>query len=152
MGISGIPVGRTSGRRGRGGRKGLISEINVTPFVDVMLVLLIIFMVSAPLLVTGIPLELPKTVAGAIGATTQPLTVSIDASGALAVNSEKYDTPEQVIAKLNAQLKEGTKASQEPIIFKADKVVSYEQVTSLLAYLQKAGFTKITLASQVKVK
>lgn len=151
MSMSGIPVGR-SGRRRRGDRKNLMSEINVTPFVDVMLVLLIIFMVSAPLLVTGIPLELPKTIAGPINGKTQPLTVSIDASGTLAVNSEKYDTPEQVIAKLKAQLKEGTKASEEAIVFKADKIVSYAQVTDLLAYLQKAGFTKITLASQVKTK
>ena len=66
------------GRRGRGGRKGPLTEINVTPLVDVMLVLLIIFMISAPLLTVGVPVELPKTEASAVEIKSEPLSVSID--------------------------------------------------------------------------
>ena len=72
---------QTGRRRGRRTRRGALSEINVTPLVDVMLVLLIIFMISAPLLTVGVPLQLPKTEAGAMQDQTEPLTVSIRADG-----------------------------------------------------------------------
>ena len=71
----------TAGRRGRRARRGALSEINVTPLVDVMLVLLIIFMISAPLLTVGVPLQLPKTEAGAMQDQNEPLTISIRADG-----------------------------------------------------------------------
>ena len=71
------------GRRGRRGRKGPLTEINVTPLVDVMLVLLIIFMISAPLLTVGVPLELPQTDASAVETDNEPLTVSVDQQGAI---------------------------------------------------------------------
>src|SRR5437868_5889966 len=77
---------QTSRRRGRRGRRGALSEINVTPLVDVMLVLLIIFMISAPLLTVGVPLQLPKTEAGAMQDQTEPLTVSIRADGRVVLN------------------------------------------------------------------
>src|SRR5947208_9915523 len=73
-------------RRGRRSRRGALSEINVTPLVDVMLVLLIIFMISAPLLTVGVPLQLPKTEAGAMQDQTEPLTVSIRADGGVFLN------------------------------------------------------------------
>src|SRR5271170_2661350 len=78
-------AGRRRGRRGRG-RRGALAEINVTPLVDVMLVLLIIFMISAPLLTVGVPLQLPKTEAGAMQDQTEPLTVSIRADGSVFLN------------------------------------------------------------------
>src|SRR5450432_2923204 len=77
--------GRGRRRRGRG-RRGALSEINVTPLVDVMLVLLIVFMISAPLLTVGVPVELPKTEAGALQDQTEPLTVSIRADGSVFLN------------------------------------------------------------------
>src|SRR5579863_7849547 len=78
-------------RRGRRARRGALSEINVTPLVDVMLVLLIIFMISAPLLTVGVPLQLPKTEAGAMQDQTEPLTVSIKADGTIFLN--ETETP-----------------------------------------------------------
>jgi len=77
------------GRRGRRGRKGPLTEINVTPLVDVMLVLLIIFMISAPLLTVGVPVELPKTEASAVEIKSEPLSVSIDQQGAIFVGDSE---------------------------------------------------------------
>ncbi len=80
-----------------------MSEINVTPFVDVMLVLLIIFMVSAPLLVNGVPLDLPHSQAGPVQMDKAPLTISLDAQGRFAINQDYYDTSEALIAQLKSQ-------------------------------------------------
>lgn len=135
------------GRRGGGAHRGLMSEINVTPFVDVMLVLLIIFMVSAPLLVNGVPLDLPKTQAGPVNAETKPLTVSIDEQGRLAVNEEYYNTPDEVIAKLKAVTDTGGDASKQRVFVRGAKTVEYQKVLDLLATIQKAGFTNVALAS-----
>ncbi len=149
----GMAVGSSGGskRRGRRGgapRRGLMSEINVTPFVDVMLVLLIIFMVSAPLLVNGVPLDLPKTQAGPVNTETKPLTVSVDDQGRLAVNEEYYDTPEAVVAKLRAVTESaGGDASKQRIFVRGAKTVEYQKVLDLLAIIQKAGFTNVALAS-----
>ena len=148
----GMAVGSSGGskRRGRRGgapRRGLMSEINVTPFVDVMLVLLIIFMVSAPLLVNGVPLDLPKTQAGPVNTETKPLTVSINDQGRLAVNEESYDTPDEVVAKLKAVTESGGDASKQRIFVRGAKTVEYQKVLDLLAIIQKAGFTNVALAS-----
>ncbi|WP_297323657.1 protein TolR [uncultured Bartonella sp.] len=140
-------VSRRRGRRGGKARRGLMSEINVTPFVDVMLVLLIIFMVSAPLLVNGVPLDLPKTQAGPVNTETKPLTVSINDQGRLAVNEEYYDTPEEVVAKLKAVTETGGDASKQRIFVRGAKTVEYQKVLDLLAIIQKAGFTNVALAS-----
>ncbi|EJF91735.1 protein TolR [Bartonella tamiae] len=137
---------RRSSRRGRG-HGGLMSEINVTPFVDVMLVLLIIFMVSAPLLVNGVPLDLPQTQAGPINADTQPLTVSIDDEGKFAVNEEYYTTAEEVIAKLKAVTDTGSEASKQRIVVRGAKMIEYQKILDLLATIQKAGFSNVALAS-----
>ncbi|MHC5305858.1 protein TolR [Bartonella sp. LJL80] len=148
----GMAVGSSGGgsrRRGRrsGARRALMSEINVTPFVDVMLVLLIIFMVSAPLLVNGVPLDLPQTQAGPVNADTQPLTVSIDNEGKLAVNEEFYATPDEVIAKLKAVTATGGDASKQRIFVRGAKTIEYQKILDLLATIQKAGFTNVALAS-----
>lgn len=137
------------GRRGRrrGNRRGLMSEINVTPFVDVMLVLLIIFMVSAPLLVNGVPLDLPQTSAGPVNMQTQPLTVSIDAEGKFAVNNEYYETAEEVVAKLKAQTQTTGDAAKQRIFVRGAKTIAYQKVLDLLAIIQKAGFSNVALAS-----
>lgn len=138
---------RQRGRRRSGRQRALMSEINVTPFVDVMLVLLIIFMVSAPLLVNGVPLDLPQTQAGPVNADVQPLTVSIDEQGRLAVNNEYYDSPDQVVAKLKAQTEAKKDAAQQRIFVRGSKTIEYQKVLDLLAIIQKAGFTNVALAS-----
>lgn len=148
LGNSGRSGGRRRGRR-RAGRTSLISEINMTPFIDVMLVLLIIFMVSAPLLVNGVPLDLPKTSAEAIKGETEPLTVSVDSQGRLAIKQEYYGEA-QFIAKLQAlgnALPEGFK---QRIVVMGDKQASYDKILELLALLQKTGFSNVALASLPK--
>ena len=102
MAISMNTGGARSGRRGRRGRsKALMSEINVTPFVDVMLVLLIIFMVAAPLLTVGVPIDLPETRASALNSDTQPITISIRDNGEIYIQETAIPIDE-VVPKLEA--------------------------------------------------
>ncbi|WP_455481827.1 protein TolR [Bartonella sp. B35(2025)] len=131
-------------------RNQFISEINVTPFVDVILVLLIIFMVSAPLLVNGVPLDLPRSQAGPVRMNSSPLTVSLDAQGRLAINQDYYDTPEALIAQLKAQLMTDPTQKDQRIFVRAAKNVEYQRVLQLLASIQKAGFSQVALASLVQ--
>ncbi|AGF75018.1 TolR protein [Bartonella australis AUST/NH1] len=147
MALSVAPSPQKNTRRRRRAHGCLMSEINVTPFVDVMLVLLIIFMVSAPLLVNGVPLDLPRSQAGPVQANTPPLTVSLDEKGRLAINHDYYDTSEALIAKLKAQLKNGPAQKDQRIFVRAAKTVEYQQVLQLLADIQKAGFSQVALAS-----
>ena len=133
-------------RRGRGrSRHAPMSEINVTPFVDVMLVLLIIFMVTAPLLTVGVPLELPKTSAGAVNADTKPITISINAEGKVFLQESEID-PGEVSAKLTAIA--NNQQGERPTIFvRGDLAVRYDMVARVLADISSAGFKKITLSS-----
>ena len=129
------------GRRRRRARGRALSEINVTPMVDVMLVLLIVFMVSAPLLTVGVPVELPKTEAGAMKEETDPLTVSVRADGAIFLGES--ETP---FAELGDRLRAlaGT-GFDKPIYVRADGRAPYERVAQVMARLQAAGFTSIGL-------
>lgn len=147
MGLSVASSSQRNTRRRHRSNKHLMSEINVTPFVDVMLVLLIIFMVSAPLLVNGVPLDLPRSQAGPVQADTPPLTVSLDEQGRLAINQDYYDTSEALIIKLKAQLDTDPTQKNRRIFVRAAKTVEYQQVLQLLADIQKAGFTQVALAS-----
>jgi biopolymer transport protein TolR len=126
-------------RYGRG-RRGALSEINVTPLVDVMLVLLIIFMISAPLLTAGVPVELPKTEAGAMQDVPDPITISIRSDGALYVGETA--TP---FAALAPRLKEMASDTTRPIYVRADGKASYEIVARVMASLSTSGFTAINL-------
>jgi len=137
------------GGRRRRGKTRLMSEINMTPFIDVMLVLLIIFMVSAPLLVNGVPLDLPKTSASAIKGETEPLTVSVDKEGRLAIKQEYY-SEDQFVAKLKALGENTPEGFKQRIVVMADREVSYDKVLQALALLQKTGFTNVALASLPK--
>ena len=127
-------------RRGRG-RRGALSEINVTPLVDVMLVLLIIFMISAPLLTSGVQVELPKTEAGAIQDQKEPLTLSIRADGKLYSGDDEIAF-DGLKARLNV-LADG--ARDKPVFVRADGKASYEKVAQVMAALSTSGFTKINL-------
>ena len=140
----GIPDSIMSGRRGRRrgrARKGALSEINVTPLVDVMLVLLIIFMISAPLLTVGVPIELPKTEAAAVNDQIEPLSISIRRDGAIFI--QESQTP---FADLGVQLKAmAGNGLDKPIYVRADGAAQYAVVAQVMARLQSAGFTSINL-------
>ena len=132
-----------SGRRGRRARP--MSEINVTPFVDVMLVLLIVFMVTAPLLTVGVPVDLPKTKAGQISADAAPLVVSIKADGELYLQDNQIDA-ESLIPRLSAV----SEANPDVRIFvRGDRAVSYGEVVELMGRIQTAGFERVALVAQV---
>ncbi|WP_019219465.1 protein TolR [Bartonella florencae] len=146
MGVSVASSGKKTRRR-HYSRGQLMSEINVTPFVDVMLVLLIIFMVSAPLLVNGVPLDLPHSQAGPVQTQQPPLTVSLDAQGRFAINQDYYDTSEALIAQLKSQFEKEPAQKKQRIFVRAAKTVEYQQVLKLLADIQKAGFSQVALAS-----
>jgi biopolymer transport protein TolR len=123
-----------------------MSEINVTPFVDVMLVLLIIFMVTAPLLTVGVPLDMPKTSAGPLNTDTQPITISVDKSGKVFLQETEIEIGE-VAAKLKAIAANNTDGGETRILVRGDKAVEYDLVARVLADISSAGFKKITLSS-----
>jgi biopolymer transport protein TolR len=128
-------------RRSARGRRGTLSEINVTPLVDVMLVLLIVFMISAPLLTVGVPVELPKTEAGALQDQTEPLSVSIRADGSLFVQEDPVP-----FSNLAPRLKEMSgDDTKKPIYVRADGKASYAVVAQVMAALSTSGFTSINL-------
>ena len=131
--------GKRRRRYGRG-RRGALSEINVTPLVDVMLVLLIIFMISAPLLTAGVPIELPKTEAGAMQDNADPITVSIRTDGAIFV--QETEVP---FAALAPRLKSMAEGQSQPIYVRADGRASYEVVAQVMASLSTSGFSSINL-------
>lgn len=136
-------TGGGSGRRRRygRGRRGALSEINVTPLVDVMLVLLIVFMISAPLLTAGVPVELPKTEAGAMQDTTEPLTVSIRSDGGIFVQDQA--TPFEALSpRLRAMAGNQT---TKPIYVRADGRAAYAVVAQVMASLSTSGFSSINL-------
>ncbi|MBX4335831.1 protein TolR [Bartonella raoultii] len=147
MGISVASSSRKNTRRRHHSQSRLMSEINMTPLVDVMLVLLIIFMVSAPLLVNGVPLDLPRSQAGPVQADTPPLTVSLDAQGRFALNQDYYETSEALIAQLKVQLENNPAQKNQRIFVRAEKNIEYQKVLQLLAELQKVGFSQVALAS-----
>ncbi len=131
------------GRRRRGRKKALMSEINVTPFVDVMLVLLIIFMVSAPLLTVGVPIDLPDTQAKAMNADTQPITVSVNSEGKIFLQETEIPIDE-VVPKLQAIAKTGY---EERIFVRGDKAADYGTVMKVMARISAAGFKNIGLVT-----
>jgi biopolymer transport protein TolR len=137
--------GSGGGRRRRARRGGgQMSEINVTPFVDVMLVLLIIFMVAAPLLTTGVPVQLPETAAGPLPAEEEaPLTLTLGADGAL-VLQETDVADDELIPRLRAIAAQRT---NDKLFLRADGSVSYARVAQVMGALNAAGFNDIGLVT-----
>ncbi|SIT74350.1 protein TolR [Pontibaca methylaminivorans] len=140
--IGGRQRGLGRSRRRGGGRP--MSEINVTPFVDVMLVLLIIFMVAAPLLTVGVPIDLPKTAATALPSDSEePLTITITSSGELQIQTTP--TPrEELIPKLRAI---ATEREGRRIFLRADGAVSYKDVMEVMGALNASGFSNVGLVT-----
>ena len=131
-------------RRGRRRRARPMSEINVTPFVDVMLVLLIIFMVAAPLTTVGVPVELPKTAAQSLPSEREePLTVTLTAEGATMIQTTEV-TEEQIVPRLRAILTERT---SNKVFLRADGAISYARVVQVMGALNAAGITDIGLVT-----
>ncbi|BBE74064.1 protein TolR [Oharaeibacter diazotrophicus] len=140
MGVAGAGGGgRRRGRR-RGGR-AVMSEINVTPFVDVMLVLLIIFMVAAPLLTVGVPIDLPETAAKPLEGQTEPINVSVDPEGKVFIQDNEIAL-EELVPKLQAIAKNGV---EDRIYVRGDKNADYGTVMRVMARISAAGFKKIGL-------
>jgi len=133
-------AGRRRGRARRG-RRAALSEINVTPLVDVMLVLLIIFMISATLLTVGVPLELPKTEASAMQDQAEPLTVSVRAGGQIFLNETQvpFDNLSPALRDMAGQ------GFSKPIYVRADGRAPYAIVAQVMASLSSSGFTSINL-------
>ena len=139
----------STGRRGRRRRRGraALSEINVTPLVDVMLVLLIIFMVSAPLLTSGVPLDLPKADASAISTPSQPVTVSIQKDGKIYVGDTATDIDglADAVKAAGGTTGVGQGGSTKPLYIRGDGQAVYATVAQVMATLSNAGFSAMSL-------
>jgi biopolymer transport protein TolR len=144
MGAS-LNAGRPGGgRRGRARRHAPMHEINVTPFVDVMLVLLIIFMVSAPLLTVGVPVELPEAKGQQLTATKEPLVVSVDGNGRIFIQ-ETETKLDELIPKLKAVVAQ--RGADEQIFFRGFREADYGKVVKLMDHIRAGGFHKIGLVT-----
>tara|TARA_B100000686_G_C16771108_1_gene965212 strand:- start:1623 stop:1994 length:372 start_codon:yes stop_codon:yes gene_type:complete len=123
-----------------------MSDINVTPFVDVMLVLLIIFMVTAPLLTAGIKINLPESSSILKNEKKDPVTVSINAKGEIFIQKKKFST-NQLIKKLTALKKQNKDLK---IYIKGDKKLNYGKIMNLMSLINKSGFKKVALVTKLK--
>ena len=144
MGMSVGSGSKGGGRRGRrGGKRALVSEINVTPFVDVVLVLLIIFMVAAPMMTVGVPIDLPQTQAKAMSSENQPITVSVNPAGEIYLQETAIPI-EEVVPKLQAI---ATTGYNERIYVRGDTAAAYGVVMKVMARISAAGFKNIGLVT-----
>ena len=144
----GVNISSGGGRRSGSGRRrvhgsGLNADINVTPLVDVMLVLLIVFMVAAPLLAVGVPIDLPKTDAKALPSQNEPLTITVDAEGLVYLQEEVVPI-EELVAKLVAVADAGY---DERIVLRGDENSDYGSVMQVMARINAAGFSNLNLST-----
>lgn len=146
MGASIKANSQNTGRRRRARRHSPMAEINVTPFVDVMLVLLIIFMVAAPLLQVGVPLELPQAKGKQLQSNTEPLAVSVRDNGDVYIGETKVGLDE-IKPKLEAIAANGY---DETIFVRADKGVPYGVVARVMGLISSGGFKKISLVTELE--
>ena len=148
MGMGGAGGGGGGGRRGsrrsRRKGKGVMSDINVTPLVDVMLVLLIVFMVAAPMMTAGVPIDLPKTAAAELNSQTQPITVAVTPEGAIYVGEDPVAEAD-LVATVTALATNGT---EDRIFLRGDTAANYGSVMKVMGVLSAAGFTKIGLITE----
>jgi biopolymer transport protein TolR len=147
MAMSGGSAGATVGRR-RHRRRPVMAEINVTPMVDVMLVLLIIFMVSAPLLTVGVPIDLPQTQAKSLDQDNKPLTVSVRTDGKVFLQDSEVNVDE-LVAKLKA-VTDARGGAEERIFVRGDRKVDYGTVMRVMGRLSSAGFRRVALVTEVE--
>ena len=137
----GLASTRSGGRRGRGSGRRPMSEINVTPFVDVMLVLLIIFMVTAPLLTAGVPIDLPDSRAAQLPSDQQQVTISIDEAGYVYIDDAAVE-----LGGLPQALESIPRSGEGPdITLRADRALDYGRVMAVMGELNRAGLNRISL-------
>ena len=148
MGMS-MASGRKGGRRRRGvPRYGAMADINMTPFIDVMLVLLIIFMVAAPLLATGVAVDLPQTKAAPLNIEQKPVSISIDEKGQIYL----MDQPVAIEALVD-RLKDVAKAGvDERVYVRGSKAVNYGRIAEVMTLVTGAGFKKVALVTEPEKK
>jgi biopolymer transport protein TolR len=137
----------TIGKR-RHRRRNVMSEINVTPMVDVMLVLLIIFMVSAPLLTVGVPIDLPQTKATNLDQDKEPITISVNDKGQVFLQNIEVKT-EDLLAKLKA-IADARGGADARIYVRGDRKVDYGTVMRVMGRLSGAGFHKVALVTEIE--
>jgi biopolymer transport protein TolR len=121
-----------------------MAEINMTPFIDVMLVLLIIFMVAAPLLASGVPIDLPQTKAAALNIDQKPISVSIDDKGAITVNDDPVQ-PGDLGEKLKTLAKSG---ADERIYVRGSNQVNYGRIAEVMSIITSSGFKRVALVTE----
>ncbi|CUA98615.1 protein TolR [Pannonibacter indicus] len=144
MGMSVGAGGGGGGRRRRGGRRAApVNEINITPFVDVMLVLLIIFMVAAPLMTSGVPVDLPQTAAKPLQGDNEPITISVTADGKIFIQNTEIALDE-VVPKLSAIAENGY---EERIFVKGDQTAAYGTMMQIMGRINAAGFKRLGLVT-----
>jgi biopolymer transport protein TolR len=131
-------------RRRRGRRSGAINEINMTPFIDVVLVLLIIFMVAAPMMTVGVPLDLPQSKAAPLNSDVRPVTLSIRQTGQVFLGEDEL-TDDTIVPKLTETAKSGT---EERVFVRGDKRVDYGRVAQVMAIVTGGGFKKVALVTE----
>jgi biopolymer transport protein TolR len=137
------PGGR---RRRRRGKRGVINEINMTPFIDVMLVLLVIFMVTAPLMTAGVPIDLPKAAAAPLNVDAKPVTLSIKADGKVFLGETALGDAE-IVPGVTAAARQGL---DERIFVRGDKKVDYGRVAQVMAMVTGAGFKRVALVTEAE--
>jgi biopolymer transport protein TolR len=147
MAFGGTAPASPSGRR-RHRRRPVMSEINVTPMVDVMLVLLIIFMVSAPLLTVGVPIDLPQTRAKSLDQDREPLTLSVNLEGQVFLQNSEVPI-DDLVSKLKA-VTEARGGDDERIYVRGDRKVDYGTVMRVMGRLSSAGFRRVALVTEVE--
>jgi len=145
---SGVIEAASSGKRGRR-RRPVMSEINVTPFVDVMLVLLIVFMVSAPLLTVGVPIELPQSQAKALSQDNEPLTVSVNVDGKVFLQNNEIKLDE-LVPKLKAIIDARHGTLNDQVYVRGDKKVDYGTMMRVMGRLSAAGYHRVALVTEVE--
>ena len=138
-------MGVATGRRARGSKRAPMAEINVTPFVDVMLVLLIIFMVTAPLLASGVPIDLPDSRADPIDQTPEQVTVSLDSEGYVYIDDTRV--PVGGLPDALATIDRGGAGEPPAIVLRGDQALDYGRVMAVMGELNRAGFNRITLVT-----
>ena len=134
--------GGTKRRRGR--RSGAINEINMKPFIDVVLVLLIIFMVAAPMMTVGVPLDLPQSKAAPLNSDTKPITLSIRRTGEVYLGEVELKD-DDIVPQLMQTAKTGT---EERVFVRGDKRVDYGRVAQVMAIVTGGGFKKVALVTE----
>jgi len=144
MGMGVASGGGGGGRRRRGRKKAVMSEINITPMVDVMLVLLIIFMVAAPMMTAGVPIDLPSSAAAAMPNQADPVTVGVTPEGAIFID-ETPVTEADLVNQLNAL---GVNGAEDRIFLRGDTSANYGAVMRVMGLLSAGGFSKIGLITQ----